>query len=336
MIAQTTTIDPQTQKYLKSLVYDTFAESINNGKIVDSISIILEDNNYNYFNEKSRKDYVKFCNAKAFDYSVDEEVKIFYYVDLLSATYGGEDKFKSHLNTEEGVYFAIKYRSLNDINGFVVSSFCALVEKEKLVKKDVEYFIEVLLSIDCYPARRPSFFESFSFIPNNFDLSQEYCLKIIKYFIYSDFKFEVNYLHNTIFFDKTSEKQVVEFMETIDFSKVNSSNMQVLAEIFSKNYMIKSLELLIKKGYTGMAHIIRCYIDNISDHKNYDPRLMRLVLQSKPRKPSQSIVKSAFEALYDLERYKDFYKNLNLSPRHIVESKIEDLNALLKYAGCVV
>lgn len=333
-----TTPTPEVYKYaVKAFMFSSFTENVNDGKILDALRLMLNDNDYKYFDTKSRKDFVKFCKYQDLHDESHDDVEVNSCIELLLETCkDSSDKFKSLLSTEDGCYYAIKYRSLNLIDSDIVYSFMNLQDNGQLDKKDVMYFVEKLISLDCWPQNKPSLpidISVLNMIIHASEYSEDEKLTALKYFMYTTNKIDITIFNSTILGSNKHQDEAIGFLETFIFNKINLNNLQTLAEIFTRNYSTKCLEYLIHKGYSGLTHIIRTYIDNINHHDDYTPKLIKLVLSNKPRKPSPNILKLALEAKYDLMRYRDFYKNLNLSHEQIIESKIEDVDAIINYGN---
>lgn len=333
----TTTPNPAQSRLAKAVLYDLFTRSVNEGKIINAINIMLDDDEYKYFDLKSRKDFIKFCKYQDMFDEENTQSSLDQTMSLLNETCDKSDyMFVSLLNTEEGVYHAIKYKSLKYLNESIVLTFMSLLHDGKLKRENVMYFIDVLLEQDCWPKCKPSRINDdgiLYYIIHGQEFTDSDKLKALSYFLQSKVKVNTTVFYSTIFCSNSYQQEVIDFLETIEFRKINPANIQTMAEIFTKNYSVFALEYIFNKGYSGLAGIIRTYIENINVHDNYTPKLINLIISKKPRKPSPNMIKLAMEALYDLMRYRDFYKNLNLSHEHTIESKIEDINAILNLSN---
>ena len=109
----TTTPNPAQSRLAKAVLYDLFTRSVNEGKIINAINIMLDDDEYKYFDLKSRKDFIKFCKYQDMFDEENTQSSLDQTMSLLNETCDKSDyMFVSLLNTEEGVYHAIKYKSL--------------------------------------------------------------------------------------------------------------------------------------------------------------------------------------------------------------------------------
>ncbi len=338
MFSATTTIAPEVYNYaVKAFMFSSFTENVNDGKIVDALNLMLNDFQYKYFDMKSRKDFIKFCKYQDLhdesydDQDLDSTIKL-----VLETCKQDVEKFQRLLTSEDGVYYAIKYRSLNTLNSEVVYSFMNFLDQDKFEKNDVMYFFDKVILMDCWPQSKPSLpldMSVLNIIIHNSIYSEYEKLQVIKYFLYTENKIDISVFNATILGSNRHQHEIIDFLDTLELKKINYNNLQTMAEMFTRNYSTSCLEYIMNRGYTGLAHVIRTYIDNINHHDDYTPKLIKLVLSNKPRKPSPNILKLALEAKYDLMRYRDFYKNLNLSHEQIIESKIEDVDAIINYGN---
>ena len=336
MCPATTTISPETYA-VKSFMYLSFTNNINEGKVVDALDLMLRDSTFKYFDVKSRKDFIKFCKYQNLhdesypDSYLEKTIEL-----LLETCKENTERFNEFLDTEEGTYYAIKYKNLNKLDTEIIYHFMNFLDEGKIEKDDTMYVIDILLSFYCWPQNRPYLPIDISIlhlIVHNSAYNDEEKLKVLKYFLYTDKKIDSIVFNTTIFGSNMCQQKVIDFLQTMVFNKINPYNLQTMAEVFTRNYSVLCLEYIIDKGYSGLAYVIRTYLGNISNHDNYTPKLIKLVLSKRPRKPSSTVIKLALEAKYDLMRYRDFYKNLNLSHAHIIESKIEDVDAIINHTN---